>query len=59
MIGAREARDLEKYGNKDGPTFDQLVEKGRAEGKGDEAIYADIIQSAQWTSRAVNRRSRR
>jgi predicted small secreted protein len=57
-VAKLEARDLEKYGDKDGPTFAYLMDKGRAEGKSDDEIYADMIGSAQRTNRAVNRRSR-
>ncbi|MEZ4380149.1 MAG: hypothetical protein R3A79_02285 [Nannocystaceae bacterium] len=57
-VAELEARDLAKYGDKDGPTFASLVAQGRAAGKSDAAIYLEIIGSAQQTNRAVNRRSR-
>ncbi len=57
-VAALEARDLAKYGDKDGPTFDYLVAKGRADGKSDDEIYEDMIRSAQRTNRMVNRRRR-
>lgn len=56
-VEALRARDLEKYGDPDGPTFESLVAKGRAEGKSDEAIYAGIIDSSQRTNKAANARS--
>jgi hypothetical protein len=49
------ARDMQKYGHPDGPTFEQLVEKGRAKGLPPDAVYQDIIDSAQRTDAAVNR----
>jgi hypothetical protein len=48
-----EKRDLEKYGDKDGPTFDHLVAAAtRKAGKSapDEAVYQSIIDSAQRTN---------
>ncbi|MCB9701239.1 MAG: hypothetical protein H6711_05065 [Myxococcales bacterium] len=56
-VEALRARDLEKYGNPDGPTFESLVAAGRAEGKGDDAIYRGIIESSQRTNRKANSRS--
>jgi hypothetical protein len=50
------ARDMAKYGNPDGPTFDQLVASGRAKGKSDEAVHQDIVASSQRTDRATNDR---
>lgn len=49
------ARDLERYGHPDGPTFDGLVESAREKGRSGDAIYQSIIDSAQRTDRAVNR----
>lgn len=47
-------RDQEKYGNPDGPTFEQLVESGRKKGLAGDAVYEGIIESAQRTDQAVN-----
>lgn len=47
-------RDVEKYGNPDGPTFDQLVESGRKKGATGDAIYEGIIASAQRTDEKAN-----
>ena len=47
-------RDQEKYGNPDGPTFEQLVESGRKKGLSGDALYEGIIASAQRTDEAVN-----
>ena len=48
-------RDLEKYGNPDGPTFEYLVEKNRNKGLRGDAVYEAIIQSADRTNKAYNR----
>jgi len=48
-------RDLEVYGNPDGPTFEQLVERQRSKGVSGDAVYEAIIESAQRTNQAVNR----
>lgn len=42
-------RDMERYGNPDGPTFEWLVEKARGKGLEGDAIYEEIIESAQRT----------
>jgi hypothetical protein len=49
------ARDQEKYGNPDGPTFEQLVESAKKKGTAGDAIYEGILQSAQRTDEGVNR----
>ncbi len=43
-------RDLDKYGNPDGPTFEQLVAQQRQKGREGDAVYEAIIQSAQRTA---------
>ncbi len=48
------ARDQEKYGNPDGPTFAYLVEKNRAGGAEGDAVYTAIIESSQRTDEKVN-----
>lgn len=50
-----EARDTAKYGRKDGPSFEYLLNKGRAEGLSGDALYQSIIDSAQRTNEATNR----
>jgi hypothetical protein len=47
-------RDQEKYGNPDGPTFEQLVESGKKKGTAGDALYEGIIASAQRTDEKVN-----
>ena len=47
-------RDESKYGHPDGPTFEELVEKGKASGKTGDAVYEGIVQSAQRTDEKVN-----
>ena len=52
-----EARDLKKYGDKNGPSFDYLVKKGLEEsGKkaADDEIYQAIVASANRTNKWVN-----
>jgi hypothetical protein len=49
-------RDLETYGNPDGPTFEQLVERQRSKGVSGDAVYQAIIDSSQRTNEAVNKR---
>lgn len=49
-----QARDREKYGNPDGPTFEQLVQKTRDNGLTGDAVYQEIINSAGRTSRDYN-----
>lgn len=48
------ARDREKYGNPDGPAFEQLVEKNRRKGLQGDAVYDEIIASSQRTDEKVN-----
>ena len=48
-------RDREKYGNPDGPTFEQLVEKNRRKGMTGDAPFEEIVASSQRTDEAVNR----
>ena len=49
-----QARDQEKYGNPDGPTFDYLVEKNRKKGLEGDAVYEDIIGSSNRTNQEYN-----
>lgn len=48
-------RDHAKYGNPDGPTFEQLVEKNRKKGLSADEAYWEIIESSQRTDEGVNR----
>ncbi len=50
------ARDRETYGNPDGPTFDQLVVQNREKGLLGDAVYEDIVGSADRTNAAYNER---
>src|SRR4051812_12572131 len=38
-------RDQEKYGNPDGPTFEQLVEGGKKKGLTGDAVFEGIVES--------------
>lgn len=49
-----QARDREKYGNPDGPTFDQLVAQGRDKGLSGDAAYEAIVGSANRTDAGYN-----
>lgn len=53
-VAALQARDMKKYGNPDGPTFDYLVAKGHTKGQSDEAIYKNIITSSSHTDASFN-----
>ena len=50
------ARDTKKYGNPDGPTFEWLVKKHKAQGSRGDAIYEAIIRGASKTDPKTNRR---
>lgn len=54
-VEALRARDLEKYGSPDGPTYDSLVERAQQKGLTGDAIFQSIIDSAQRTDAATNR----
>ncbi len=58
-VKALQARDQKKYGNPDGPTFDQLVEKQRAKGHDDQTAYANIIESSQRSDKSTNKQVKR
>jgi hypothetical protein len=49
-----EARDEQKYGHTDGPTFDELVARQKAKGLAGDAVYEAIVESAQHTDGLVN-----
>jgi hypothetical protein len=48
-------RDLRLYGNRDGPTFDQLVQENLNRGLRTNEVYERIINGAQTTNREVNK----
>jgi hypothetical protein len=48
------ARDREKYGNPDGPGFEDLVARNREKGLTGDAVYDDIVGSSNRTDRATN-----
>jgi hypothetical protein len=54
-VEALKQRDQEKYRSPDGPTFDWLVDKAKGKGLSGDAIYQDIIESAQRTNVDVNK----
>ena len=49
------ARDLARYGNPDGPTFDFLVERLRVMGIEGDAVYEIIIEGSYRTDAELNR----
>lgn len=55
-IAMLRARDREKYGNPDGPTFTQLVEKARKDGLRGDDVYLSIIGSSQRTDEKTNQK---
>jgi hypothetical protein len=50
------ARDLEKYGNPNGPTFEQLVIGAKEKGFSGDDVYEYIIDSSYRTDAATNKR---
>jgi hypothetical protein len=54
-VSMLQARDQEKYGNPDGPTFDYLVEQNRKKGMTGDAVYLAIIDSSDRTNAEVNK----
>jgi len=53
-VAELQARDQEKYGNPDGPTFEFLVEKNRLKGLQGDAMYEDIVGSSNRTNKEYN-----
>lgn len=51
-------RDMVKYGNPDGPTFDQLVERNREKGLTGDAVYEAVVESSQRTDPVINKQFR-
>jgi len=54
-VKALQARDQEKYGHPDGPTFEWLVQKAKDKGLSGDAVYEEIIASSQRTDPATNK----
>lgn len=55
-VAQLQKRDMEKYGNPDGPTFKYLVQKNRDSGmKGDE-VYEAILDSSDRTNAEYNKK---
>ena len=53
-VSALQARDMERYGNPDGPTFDYLVKKNTDAGLSLEEAYQSIIDSSSRTDTRYN-----
>jgi len=53
-VKALQARDLVKYGNPNGPTFDYLLKKNTDKGSSMEEAYQSIIDSSSRTDRKYN-----
>lgn len=51
-----QARDQEKYGNPNGPTFEYLVQKNRSGGMTEEEAYEAIVDSSKRTNKAYNQK---
>jgi len=49
-------RDVTKYGNPDGPTFDQLLTEATGRGLSDEQAYLAILESSIRTDADTNRK---
>ena len=49
-------RDMKKYGNREGPTFDYLVEKAIRDGLRGDKICEEIINESSSTNREVDRK---
>ncbi len=47
-------RDMEVYGNPDGPTFQQLMDKSKKKGLTGDAVYEDIVGSSTRTNADFN-----
>ena len=49
-------RDLAKYGNPDGPTFEHLLSKAKNAGLSDDESYMQILESSFSTDKPTNRK---
>lgn len=54
-VQALRDRDQEKYGNPEGPTFDDLVKKNQSKGLAGNDVFEEIIKSSQRTDESVNK----
>lgn len=54
-VAELQARDVARYGGPDGPTFEQLVERAREQGRAGDEVFESIVESAQRTDAATNR----
>lgn len=54
-VKALQARDQERYGSPDGPSFDWLLKHDADKGLSGDAVYEAIVESAQRTDGEVNR----
>jgi hypothetical protein len=55
-VSTLRARDTAKYGNPDGPTYEWLVQRAKDKGLTGDAVFEEIVRSAQQTDRATNER---
>lgn len=53
-VATLRARDLERYGNPNGPTFNQLVGRARSKGLRGDQVYESIVESSARTDPAYN-----
>ena len=53
-VARLKARDRQKYGNEDGPSFDQLVEGAQSLGSTQSEAWAMILAKAQKTNEEMN-----
>lgn len=53
-VKALKERDIARYGNPDGPTFEYLLQKNQEEGQSLSEAYENIIQSAKKTNSRYN-----
>lgn len=53
-VASLQERDLAKYGDPNGPTFEFLLEKNQAKGMTLDQAYESIIQTASQTNKAYN-----
>ncbi|MCB9543693.1 MAG: hypothetical protein H6703_14765, partial [Myxococcales bacterium] len=53
-VAALEARDRLTYGDRDGPSWAWLVERGRAKGLAGDALYDSIRQGAAETNETMD-----
>lgn len=55
-VALLQVRDRWKYHNKNGPTFERLVARGRQKGLSNDDVHRSIIESSNRTNARVNRR---